>query len=698
MPLRNYGLLTGTLVDHGPQHGGNPHYLLVVQAGAIRYHVALNVESTTSQGDAPAALQYQIRDDLGGSKLANSISNRNTLVMKDQDPSHPSLDFVRDGILDLRKFQTLKPGLTRNPFLSALVSAAKKAKSDAGAFVAAFGTGYPDQDDRPPGRSHNPLRAAAGFSGIDNVHMNQGSLYRIGHHSDPTFKENGTHQDGAVLMFFSDKTVLGFFVKFESQDSQTDEFGNPMRTGIDQLDSLKAIPEKSRNNVLQHRPSAKKLLSAAKASKGGTRTARRPPHGGGGASGAETAISGTSGGPEAPALAFADTKTIIDPNRPFKPDDDSQYRNSPFVDNFAKYGTPEPVPSSRNGAYPVLKLEDVIGKNAVAAIKANKKIVFHAVGDTGAPVEAKFGDEESVAELMRKDFVPTVPAASRPAFFFHLGDVVYYYGEQEYFYDQFYHPYKEYPGPILAIPGNHDGITHPNGASSLQGFISAFCDDKPRYWREAGGILRTTMTQPGVYFTLDAPFVSIIGLYSNCSESYGYLDDQQKLFLLSELKRLKPLRKSGAISAALLAVHHSPMSFSVSKPASATMRADIDLACHEADFWPDAVFSGHAHVYQRMSRLLTVNGKPREIPHFIAGSGGYANNPRQEVNAQDMKTQDVSDPEFRLHNFKLGYGYLLVTVTPGNPATLRVEFRNPKSNNGLADDTCVLNLDTHQPM
>ena len=297
---------------------------------------------------------------------------------------------------------------------------------------------------------------------------------------------------------------------------------------------------------------------------------------------------------------------------------------------------------------------------------------------------------------MLKDFAPGIPKENQPAFFFHLGDVVYYYGEDEFYYDQFYHPYMDYPGPIVAIPGNHDGITHPNGASSLHGFISAFCDDVPRYWNESGGILRTTMTQPGVYFTLDAPFVSIIGLYSNCSEYYGYLDDQQKLFLFSELKRLKPLRDNGTISAILLAVHHSPMSFNLKKPASVTMRNDIDLACKQASCWPDAVFSGHAHIYQRMSRLLTIEGEAWQIPHFIAGSGGYANKPNQEVDKKDMATMDTSDPEFRLHNFMMGYGYLLVTVTPGKPAMLRVEFHSPDVNNGLAADTCVLNLSTHQ--
>jgi len=723
MSLSNYGLLTGMLVDHGPQHGGNPHYLLLIEAGAITYRVALNIHSTAPQGDRPSALQYQILDKLAGSKLARSIANRSAFVLRDVDPAHPSLDFVRDGILKMGSFETAATGLSLedNPFFNQLEAACVKANRVSGAFVAVFGTGYPDQDDRPAGGSHNPLRASIGFSGMDNVHMNQGSFYRVGHHTDPHFMENGPHQDGAVLFFQADKSVVGFFAKFDSQDDETDDFGNPVHTGIAELDSLKTFPKRVREKLLKHRAPTKRLLKAITVRTAAAQTAAakavpakpaaratvarrprpappapQPPS-------PPVGISGTSGGPAAPGATFGDTTTIIDPNRPFDPDNDDQYFNSAFVNNFATLGTPEPVPSSRNGVYPVMKLDQVIGAQAVAAIVKKGSIALHAVGDTGAVVESQYAYEQSVAELMLKDFGSGNSSAGDPSFFFHLGDVVYYYGEGEFYYDQFYHPYKDYPGPILAIPGNHDGITHPNGAASLLGFISAFCDDAPRYWSEAGGILRSTMTQPGVFFTLDAPFVSIIGLYSNCDETYGYLDSQQKLFLLSELQRLKPLRQNGTINAVILAVHHCPMSFSVSKPASVTMRADIDAACQQANFYPDAVFSGHAHIYQRMTRILTIGGQTWQIPHLIAGSGGYANKANQEVNKSDMATQNVSDPEFRLHNFMMGYGYLLVTVSPGTPAsglpsTLRVEFRSPTLNQGMPADTCVLNLDSHQLM
>ena len=135
-----------------------------------------------------------------------------------------------------------------------------------------------------------------------------------------------------------------------------------------------------------------------------------------------------------------------------------------------------------------------------------------------------------------------------PSFLFHLGDVVYYFGEATYYYDQFYTPYRDYPAPILAIAGNHDGVVYPKDpAPTLAGFLENFCTVAPTPSPDGGNLLRTTMIQPGVYFTLDAPFVRILGLYSNVLEDPGVisnqgaaksaLDGRQIAFLTAALKR-----------------------------------------------------------------------------------------------------------------------------------------------------------------
>jgi len=701
MPLSNYGLLTGRILEHGPAASGNPHYLISVQGGGIRYQVSLNTESTQpGRGPSPATLQFQIIDDMRSSKLkkavalAGSLTNNNRFDLASENPALPRVDYVRGGIISMDGFRAM-PSATHgrpssNHFLTRLMDALTQALKDKNAYVAVFGSGFTSA----PGGTQtysDPARSSMGFTGLENVHMNQGSLYQIGQHLTGHFHENGPDQDGALLVVTKD-AVQGFFTKFTSQDSETDVNGNPVHTGVVALDQrarkhkasiprnpyayLAPVVARTRKKVVQARasvpaPVATPLVSAA----------------------LPTTSQAAQGD-----YVFADPGTGgNDPIRPFKPDDDSAVAGSPYVANFAKYGVPEPVPAPRGGVYPVMSLEQVLGTAAVKAIRDSGQIVFHTVGDTGAPAQSKLPNEMDVANLMLQDFA-NPSKAERPVFFYHLGDVVYYYGEQEYYYDQFYEPYKQYPAPIFAIPGNHDGITYSVQMVSLAPFISAFCDVHPSSWQGSGGVARTTMNQPGVYFQLDAPFVSIIGLYSNCDESFGYLDQQQKLFLQDALVALKPKRASGQVSAVLIAVHHPPLSFSTKKPSSATMRDDMDAACTAAGLWPDAVLSGHAHVYQRMTRAVGTGSAARQIPYIICGAGGYNKDPRQEVDKADFKLQDASDPQFRLHQFFPDYGYMKLILKKGtgkNHDTLRMEFRSPDKTLGSPADACTLDLDDH---
>src|SRR5580693_1295910 len=53
------------------------------------------------------------------------------------------------------------------------------------------------------------------------------------------------------------------------------------------------------------------------------------------------------------------------------------------------------------------------------------------------------------------------------------------------------------------------------------------------------------------------------------------------------------------------------------------MLAAIDAACQTAGIWPDLVLSGHAHLYERYTRVMKADG--RQIPYLVAGNGGYFN-------------------------------------------------------------------------
>src|SRR5215471_1738089 len=277
---------------------------------------------------------------------------------------------------------------------------------------------------------------------------------------------------------------------------------------------------------------------------------------------------------------------------------------------------PRPFPHVKGIDEPVLTLAQALGNKGdqiVSEIQRAGQIVFHAVGDTGNTKGPR--DQDAVADKMVSDYEEGDPKAV-PSFLYHLGDVVYSFGEAEYYYDQFYDPFRNYPAPIFAVPGNHDGMVAPNSsAESLAAFSQNFCasGQPPHRTPESGGLVRTAQVQPGVYFTLEAPLVRILGLYSNCLEdpgvisteggAYPYLTDAQLDYLKAALKRAKKERFAGAV---VIAVHHPPY-VAVSKAigrhgGSPRMLKDFDAACSEAGFWPHAVISGHAHNYQRFTR------------------------------------------------------------------------------------------------
>ncbi len=284
-------------------------------------------------------------------------------------------------------------------------------------------------------------------------------------------------------------------------------------------------------------------------------------------------------------FAFGDPKPSPDNFDSFNPKD-------VFADSgIFVPAVPEPIPASWRTP-PVMSLDEVLDKPAVQLIQNSGRIVFHSIGDSGGIKEP--AHQFAVADAMTADLSGKDFSKGSPAFLFHLGDVVYYFVQEVYYFDQFYDPYRDYNAPILAIPGNHDGVMFPKEAAkySLEPFFNNFCSEKPTHLSEAQGCARTTMTQPGVYFTLDAPFVKIIGLYSNTSESTGELhgpsgDTQQLNFLAAQLQVAVTQRNHGDQRALIIAVHHPPFTGSVNHFPSPGMLKDIDAACKQAGIMPD---------------------------------------------------------------------------------------------------------------
>ena len=125
----------------------------------------------------------------------------------------------------------------------------------------------------------------------------------------------------------------------------------------------------------------------------------------------------------------------------------------------------QPLPPPPGNAPFHITLESVLGKKKIDAIKKAGKLIFHSVGDTG-------GIKDAVPQtIVVKKMVEQlgVPEPDCPAFFYHLGDVVYFKGEAAEYFPQFYEAYENYAAPILAIPGNHDGTPPGDGRAPLRG-------------------------------------------------------------------------------------------------------------------------------------------------------------------------------------------------------------------------------------
>ncbi|HLZ98490.1 MAG TPA: metallophosphoesterase, partial [Steroidobacteraceae bacterium] len=258
------------------------------------------------------------------------------------------------------------------------------------------------------------------------------------------------------------------------------------------------------------------------------------------------------------------------------------------------------------------------------------------------------------------------------------GDIVYSFGEAQYYYDQFYEPYRDYPAPILAAAGNHDGMISPlAGAKSLEAYQRNFCAEDFAVTPEAGGLSRTAQIQPGVFFTFEAPLVRIITLYSNTLEDPGVIADDvignsQLDFIEAALNRVKSEQFKGAL---LFADHHPP--FTAGQHGwSQTMSAQIDAICAKTGVWPHAFLSGHAHNYQRFTR--TRSADKTQIPYIVCGNGGHNHQAIGKSQGHTLRAPQVIQRATDhtdlvvIENYDdQDYGYLRIVVTKSQ---LRIEY------------------------
>ncbi|HLJ96480.1 MAG TPA: metallophosphoesterase [Gemmataceae bacterium] len=319
---------------------------------------------------------------------------------------------------------------------------------------------------------------------------------------------------------------------------------------------------------------------------------------------------------------------------------------------------PDPPPYSLR-----LKLNEVAKKES-RAIKERGAMTFHTVGCTGCHADQqatiRVATTMAVQGKHPQRFGGT-QAAVMASFLYHLGDVVYKHdkdtaGEQsplplqetqhdfaQLYNAQFYAPYASYAAPIFAVAGNHDGKNRdPDGPfrkSAIHHFLKNFCGSEDGGPPDNQCSARPAMTQPYPYWLFQTPLAYFIGLYTNVNNA-GQLDNPEEedqpqyRWLVQTLRDIKAAKEKRAV---FVAVHYPPYSAAV----NFLQRGDPNLgptprpwgksleplgmllqqAFRASGQFPDAVFSAHAHHYQRLT-YTHANG--RQIPYLIAGGGGHA--------------------------------------------------------------------------
>jgi acid phosphatase type 7 len=243
--------------------------------------------------------------------------------------------------------------------------------------------------------------------------------------------------------------------------------------------------------------------------------------------------------------------------------------------------------------------------------KANK-MTLHVLGDSGGVQDAEFQDHVAAALIAALN--PDDPAS--PQFCYHVGDVVYFTGLHDNYYAQFYEPYSRYTAPILAIPGNHDGeVDDPTLQTSLDGWVDYFMQPQPDVDPISKDAPRVGLSLPNPYWTLETPYATFIGMYTNVPEG-GSVDSVQQQWVTSEFAAA-PKDK-----ALILALHHPIYSFDVYHSGSSRMSDVLENAIRDTGRVPNLVIMGHVHDYQRIEQTISPDGP---TPFIVTGNGGYHN-------------------------------------------------------------------------
>ncbi|WP_433151383.1 metallophosphoesterase family protein [Actinomadura nitritigenes] len=276
---------------------------------------------------------------------------------------------------------------------------------------------------------------------------------------------------------------------------------------------------------------------------------------------------------------------------------------------------------------------NAIRRRAVAALRERgtpaaftvhrpeEEFSFALLGDTGE------GDRSQYAVVP-----PLLHATAGTDFMVVASDVIYPTGDAGDYPEKFYRPYRDYPAPIYAVPGNHDWY------DGLRGFLHVFCgldaDCSPHwrgplsfiprlFWRHSGKVDRRALAearslyrgapdqqavQPGPYWAIDTPSLRIIGIDTGIT---GGIDREQGEWLRGVSAGPKPKMLVTGKPLYVDDEHH---------PGPIEGGGTVDEIVRDPAHNYVLAVGGDIHNYQRYPVKVDATG--RVIQYVVSGGGG----------------------------------------------------------------------------
>jgi hypothetical protein len=250
------------------------------------------------------------------------------------------------------------------------------------------------------------------------------------------------------------------------------------------------------------------------------------------------------------------------------------------------------------------------------------EVSFMVLGDPGE------GDD-SQYQVLR----PLRATSKDTAFTYIVSDVIYPAGDARDYFDKFFWPYRELPGPIYAIPGNHDWY------DGLHGFMTLLCGANPDLrppaklsknrwrrafldlsWREPSETLQEELEamkkhrpepsgQPASYFAIELKDLLLVGIDTGIQSG---IDAEQGDWF----RRISSVPKDKILlTGKPLVVDASRKTCPIAGQDGASVNAIADDPANRYI----AVIGGDIHNFQRYPVELTDG---RVIQHIVSGAAG----------------------------------------------------------------------------